>query len=266
MSVPAHVVRGRGEETVVFLHGVGGGKECWQPQLEACASRYRAAAWDMPGYGETPPLPETNFAALAEALLALVNHLGPGPVHLVGHSLGGMVALEFAADHQDRLVSLVLSGTSPAFGNPEGDWQKQFVADRLRPLDEGRTMSDLAPGIVAGLVGDAPDPEGVDLAVTAMSHVPPETYRTTMQTLVTFDRRDVLPKIGVPTLVLAGEKDSNAAPAMMEKMAAKIPGAVFECLPGAGHLANVERPAAFNHVLLDFLEKQRAWPAETMEI
>ena len=60
MAVPAHIVRGRGDETVVFLHGVGGSKECWQPQLEACASRYRAVAWDMPGYGETPPLPSAT--------------------------------------------------------------------------------------------------------------------------------------------------------------------------------------------------------------
>ncbi len=266
MTVPAHVVRGRGEETVIFLHGVGGGKECWQPQLEACASRYRAAAWDMPGYGETPPLPETSFAALAEALFALVAHLGPDPVHLVGHSLGGMVALEFAGDHQDRLASLVLSGTSPAFGDPKGEWQKQFVADRLKPLDQGRTMSDLAPAIVAGLVGDLPDPEGIDLAVEIMSRVPPETYRMMMETLVTFDRRDLLPKIAVPTLVLAGEKDANAAPSMMEKMAAKIPGAAFECLRSAGHLANMERPAAFNHVLLGFLDNLRARPAETLEI
>ncbi|MDJ0951770.1 MAG: alpha/beta hydrolase [Alphaproteobacteria bacterium] len=266
MAVPAYVSRGRGADTVLFLHGVGGGKECWQPQLEACATRYTAAAWDMPGYGESPPLEEVSFPALADAALALADHLAADRVHLVGHSLGGMVALEFAARHADRLASLVLSGTSPAFGNPEGDWQKRFLADRLKPLDQGRSMADLAPGIVASLVGTGPDPEGVELAVAAMSRVPAESYRAMMELLVTFDRRDVLAKIAVPTLVLAGEEDTNASPSMMAKMAEKIAGAHFEALPVAGHLANMERPGAFNHVLLDFLERCRTAPAKRMEI
>lgn len=266
MAVPAHIVRGRGAETVLMLHGVGGSKECWQPQIEACAARYRAVAWDMPGYGDTPALAETGFSALAAAALALVDDLGADQVHLVGHSMGGMVALEFAATYPDRLASLVLSGTSPAFGSPEGDWQKKFVADRLAPIDAGKTMADLAPSLVAGLVGDDPDPDGVDLAVAAMARVPNDTYRVMMRTLVTFDRRDALAGITAPTLVLAGEKDTNAKPAMMATMAERIPGARFETLAGAGHLANLERPAAFTRVLLEFLERCGAAPAVEMEI
>jgi pimeloyl-ACP methyl ester carboxylesterase len=201
-----------------------------------------------------------TFANLADAAAVLLDHLETETAIIVGHSMGGMVAQEFPARHPSRLSALVLSGTSPAFGNPSGDWQKQFVADRMAPLDAGKTMADLAPELVAGMLGDDPDAEGVETAKAAMSRVREGTYRTAVQMLVTFDRRADLANIAVPTLVLAGEKDRNAPAAMMERMAAKIPGAHYHCLPGAGHLANLEQPAAFNAVLDTFLADTGAVP------
>lgn len=266
MPHPVYRTLGDGPETVAFLHGIGGAKECWQPQLEAFAGSYRAVAWDMPGYGGTPMLAETGFPGLAAALLELVDRLGPAPVHLVGHSMGGMVALEFVATWPERVRSLVLSGTSPAFGDPGGDWQKKFLAARLAPLDAGRTMADLAPDLVAGIVGAAPDPAGVELAVACMARVATATYRAMLAALAGFDRRPALPGIAVPTLVLAGGKDATASPAVMAKMAERIPGAVFQCLPGAGHIANLERPAAFNRAVLGFLDGCRADAAEKLEV
>jgi pimeloyl-ACP methyl ester carboxylesterase len=83
-----------------------------------------------------------------------------------------------------------------------------------------------------------------------------------MQCLVTFDRRDALTGISVPTLVLAGERDENAPADMMERMAAKIPGARFQVIPGAGHLAHFEQPMAFREALDGFLEKTKKQRAE----
>jgi len=74
-----------------------------------------------------------------------------------------------------------------------------------------------------------------------------------MQCLVTFDRRGNLPNIAMPTLLIAGENDTNAPAPMMEKMASKIPGAQYVCIPGAGHLANLERPDEFNRIVGDFI-------------
>ena len=71
--------------------------------------------------------------------------------------------------------------------------------------------------------------------------------------IVGFDRREALGRIAVPTLVLAGARDTNAPAPMMEKMASKIPGARYVCLAGAGHLANLEQPAAFNEIVMKFL-------------
>jgi len=242
-------------DPVIFLHGVGGGAASWRLQLDHFGRSRRAIAWDMPGYGGSKLLEITTFPALADALRRLMDHLGLEKADIVGHSIGGMVAQEFIAAHPDRVRSLVLSATSPAFGSPDGDFQKKFVAARLGPLDAGKTMADVADEVVPELIGDDADEDGVALARQCMSRVPNETYRATMQCLVTFDRRDTLGQIAVPTLVLAGEKDTNAPAPMMERMAGRIPGARYACLKGAGHLANMECPARFDAAIEEFLSQ-----------
>ena len=239
---------------VIFLHGVGGGAASWKFQLDHFGRTRRAIAWDMPGYGGSKLLETTTFPALADALKRMMDHLGLEKADIVGHSIGGMVAQEFIAAHPERVRKLVLSATSPAFGSPDGDFQKKFVAARLGPLDAGKTMADVAEEVVPELIGDDADPDGVALARQCMSRVPNETYRATMQCLVTFDRRDTLKQIAVPTLMLAGEKDSNAPAPMMERMAARVPGARYVCLEGAGHLANMECPARFDAAVEEFLD------------
>jgi 3-oxoadipate enol-lactonase len=244
--------RGQGP-ALVFLHGVGGDAACWRPQLEFFSQRHRAIAWNMPGYRGSAALAEMTFPALASALAALLDRLEIAQAHLVGHSMGGMIAQEVAASCPDRLLSLSLVATSAAFGRLEGDWQRSFLESRLGPLDRGSSMADLAPGIVAAMVGEAADPDGVAQAVRSMSRVPDETYRAALRCLITFDRRAALVQIDLPTLVLAGARDTTSPPTLMERMAARIPRARFTVLPGAGHIANLEQPAAFNAALGGFL-------------
>ena len=114
---------------------------------------------------------------------------------LVGHSMGGMVAQTMLRRRPDGYSAVVLACTSPAFGNADGEFQRKFVADRIGPLDAGKTMADLAPGLVARMVGPAADPAGRAHAVAVMSAVPPETYRAAVRCLVTFDERANLGKI-----------------------------------------------------------------------
>jgi pimeloyl-ACP methyl ester carboxylesterase len=153
----------------------------------------------------------------------------------------------------DGYASAVLCGTSPAFGNPSGDFQKKFVADRLAPLQSGKRMSDLAADIIGEIVGPAPDASGLALAVNCMGAVPGETYRAAVLCLTSFDERANLALIRIPVLCLAGEDDRNAPPSMMERMAGRIPGARYICLPGVGHLPNLEQPAAFDAAVFEFL-------------
>ena len=255
--VPDCTVRGKGD-VVLFLHGVGGDSASWRPQLEHFSRDGCAAAWDMPGYGGSRLEGDMSFAALSDALTMLLDARGWERVHLVGHSMGGMVAQEFAATHQDRLSSLVLSATSSAFGRADGAFQKQFVRDRLEPLDKGATMADLADELVNEMMGASPDPDGRNIAWRCMTGVPEATYRAAIACIVTFDRRDNLSRIAVPALAIAGEQDRNAPPAMMERMASRIAGCRYVCLPGLGHLANLEDPRAFNAALEDFLAAVRS--------
>ncbi len=252
-AIPHHIERGAGP-AVVFLHGIGGDGTSWLPELEALSGRYRAIAWDMPGYGASPALTQMTFPALADALKALLDTLAVDRAHLVGHSIGGMVAQEFAATRPERVASLVLYATSPAFGKPDGDWQRNFLKARLAPLDAGRRMAELAPSIVAGLIGETPDPDGVARAGAAMARVSENAYRAALQCLVTFDKRDALPELAVPVLVLAGALDDNAPPRMMERMAKQIPGARLQIIVGAGHLAHFEKPAAFRAAIAEFFD------------
>ncbi len=259
MSVPAHLSRGAGDTAVVMLHGVGGGAPAWTPQLDAIAAAgYLAVAWDAPGYGATAPVEPYDMANLARSLEELLDALPVRWRVLMGHSMGGMVAQEAVAAFPRKVDGLVLSATSPAFGKADGAWQQAFLAQRLGPLDAGRTMAELAPALVGAMVGPDAEPAGVKIATETMARVPGETYRKALHALLPFDRREALAAIRVPTLAIAGEHDSTAPPAVMERMAARIAGAEYRVLAGCGHLANLERPRSFNDVVLAWLGRHFA--------
>jgi pimeloyl-ACP methyl ester carboxylesterase len=256
-ALPTFTTLGAGP-TVLMLHGIGGGHLAFAPQVESLAtSGYRAVAWDMPGYGRSAPIEPYTFKGLAERCIALIESLKCGQVVLVGHSMGGMVAQEVVARRPELVSRLVLCGTSPAFGKPDGDWQRAFVAERTAPLDAGQTMAQLAEVLVPQMVGPAALPEGVRLAQHCMGLVNPSTYRRALEALVTFDRRASLPQIHVPTLLVAGEYDRNAPPAVMRKMAQAIAGSTYYEMPGIGHLQNLEAPEAFDAAVLNFLNLPR---------
>ena len=257
MSLPTFTTLGAGP-TVLMLHGIGGGHLAFAPQVETLASSgYRAVAWDMPGYGRSPPIEPYNFKGLAQSCIALIEALKCGTVTLVGHSMGGMVAQEVVARRPELVDKLVLCGTSPSFGKPDGDWQREFLAQRTAPLDAGKTMEELAQTLIPQMVGPGSLPEGVKLATHCMAQVNPATYRRALEALVVFDRRANLANIRVPALLVAGEHDRNAPPAVMKKMAAAIPRSSYIEMHGIGHLQNLEAPEDFDGLLLNFLALPR---------
>ena len=266
MSVMSHLRAGSGQP-ILFIHGIGGAARMFQPQIDHYAGRgFEAIACDLPGYGGQPPLQSVTFNMLCDALETLIDGLSLDRPVLVGHSLGGMIVQSYLRRHPQAAAAAVLSGTSPAFGNPNGEFQRQFLADRLGPLDAGHTMPEIASDLVAMMVGEAPDPEGLALATECLAATPPETYRAMMHCLVSFDERENLAEIAIPVLCLAGEHDHNAPALMMQRMAERIPGARYHLLAGAGHLANVEQPEASNAAIDAFLDElaadtqQRAQP------
>ncbi len=263
MNLPAFTTLGAGP-TVLMLHGIDGGHLVFSPQVETLASSgYRAVAWDMPGYGYSAPIEPYTFKGLAQSCIKLIEALlqaddkkRPGVI-LLGHSMGGMVAQEVVARRPELVNKLVLCGTSPSFGKPEGDWQRQFIEQRTAPLDAGKSMADLAEVLVPQMVGPGSLPEGVRLATHCMAQVPASTYRRALEALVTFDRRANLAQIAVPTLLVAGEHDRNAPPAVMKKMAQTISNSAYIEMRGVGHLQNLEAPDDFDGLLLNFLALPR---------
>ena len=256
MTLPNYSEQGTGDTAVFLLHGVGGGQQVWAQTLPALARQgYRAIAWDAPGYGGSTLVEPYTTVELARALHRLITHVGARRNVVLGHSMGGLIAQEAYALEPANIHGLILFATSPAFGKPGGDWQQQFLQSRFAPLDAGAGMAGLAPELVRGMFAPGASNADMATAVAVMSSVPEATYRAALSAIVSFNRLENLPHINVPTLCLACELDKNAAPLVMEKMAARIAGAEYACLPGVGHLGNMEQPHAFNAAILKFLSQ-----------
>jgi 3-oxoadipate enol-lactonase len=243
---------------LVFLHGVGGGHHAWERQLPWFADKgFPSHAWDQPGYGHSPLVEPYDLEQVSAALARLIQSLGSEPVVLVGHSMGGLIAQETYVRYPRLVKALALCFTSPAFAGGNSDFTKQFIAARIGPLDAGKTMKDIASALMPTMRGAKSDPSGLALAEQIMGGIAPDTYRKAVHLLTTFDRRKELADIKVPTLVLSGSDDKTAPPAMMEKMAQKIPGTDYLRLEGCGHLGPLDQPEEFNQALFSFLELNR---------
>jgi 3-oxoadipate enol-lactonase len=239
--------------SLLFLHGVSGGHHAWDGQLPYFAERgYPSHAWDQPGYGHSATVEPYDLEQICEALRRLIESLGGEPLVLVGHSMGGFIAQEAYARFPQLIKALVLCFTSAAFGGG-GEFARQFVAARIGPLDQGKTMADVAAEVMPAMRGSKSDPEGLALAQRIMSGIDPTTYRNAVKMLTTFDRREALSNIAVPTLLVAGTDDKTAPPSVMERMAQKIRQAQYVVLEGCGHLGPMDQPQAFNQALEKFL-------------
>jgi pimeloyl-ACP methyl ester carboxylesterase len=258
VSLPAFTVQGEGPTAVVLLHGVGGGQSIWSDDASGTAraislAGFTAVALDFPGYGASQTAGRIDLQGFVDAVAMVIDEIAAPHTVVLGHSMGGMVAQELAAQSPQQVQGLVLACTTPAFGKPDGAWQAAFLAERLAPLDAGLGMAAVAQGLVPGMVSPTSPAAALDIARSIMSHVPESTYRQALRAIAGFDRRTALAEIDVPTLVLAGEHDRTAPPDVMQRMAGRIAGAEYVCLPQTGHIANVEAPAAFNAAVVAFL-------------
>lgn len=236
--------------TLLFLHGLGGGRAAWDPQVEYFSARgYRCIAWDQPGYGDAPLVEPYSLETVTDALKRL---LAGKPAVLVGHSMGGLIAQEAYARFPELVEAMALTFTSAAFV-AGSDFAAKFVADRVGPLDAGQSMEQIGAAMMPAMSGRIAEPEAVERAVRIMARLSPETYRKAVHLLTTFDRRAQLPHITVPTLLVAGTDDRTAPPAIMQRMAAKIPRAQYMLLEGCGHLGPMDQPRQFNAALEQFL-------------
>ena len=239
---------------LVLLHGLGGSRLSWEPQLAGLSARHRVVAWDQPGYGASQPLPGVvTFTALAGAVIDLLDTLDVESAHLGGISFGGMIAQYVTASSPSRVRSLALLATSPVFGL-DGTKPDVWRAARLAPLDAGRQPADFADDVLTAIAGPHISTAAMAGQRAAMARISADALRNSIECLVTHDSRAVLPAITAPTVCMVGDLDEETPVAYGFALADLIPNATLAVIPMAGHLLNVEAPEAVNQLFEELME------------
>lgn len=253
----AFTVTGRGDP-VVLVHGVGMDQAFWAPQVADLARDFTVVTLDMLGHGHSDlPAADVTLADYARQVADLLDHLGLPAAGVVGHSMGALVALEFALrwPRRTRRVAAVnaVFQRSPA--------QREAVMARARSLD-GVTVPPVEPTL-ARWFGDPPPAPLEALAADVgrvLGRVHPLGYARTYRLFATSDavHAERLPGLRPPALFLTGELDPNSTPAMSEAMARLAPRAQLDVVPGARHMMNLTHPERVTGSLRRFLSDANA--------
>jgi 3-oxoadipate enol-lactonase len=238
--------------TVVMAGSLGSTLSMWDPQVPELSARYRVVRYDTRGHGSSP-VGDTSCRIddLADDLLALIDRLDVGPVHLVGLSLGGMTAMRLAARNPGRVRSLTVLCTSALLGPAEA-W-----------LTRAATVRESGTGAVADAVVSrwfspdflAAEPDRVAHFRTMIASTPAAGYAACCEAIAAMDLRADLRTITAPTLVIGGIQDPATPPPHLEAIAAGIGGSSLVMLEPAAHLANVEQSTAVTAALLQHLHR-----------
>lgn len=243
------VESGGGDSTpIIFLHGVGSDKSVWASQLAHFGQQRRAVAFDYPGYGESDPSPDATGDDFAAVILAAMDALDIDSAHVCGLSLGGVIAIALHAADPSRCASLILADSFAV--HPDG----QAIFDRSDAASRTVGMRGLAEARAGALLGTAATPAMHAEVIDTMSRIDPAAYVIGARAVWLADQIDRASAIWVPTLVLVGDEDSITPPALSEQLVSLIPGATIAVIAGAGHLANLEQPTAFNSAVDTFLK------------
>jgi 3-oxoadipate enol-lactonase len=255
-----HELAGTGKP-IVFLHEGIADSRMWEPQWTSFAPSYCLLRCDLPGFGQTPI--ETVPVAYARDVAALLDDLGIAAAALVGASLGGRVALELSVARPDLARALVLVGA----GLPDFDWSAT-VKEYGAAEDEAVARGDLdaATEINMRMWVDGPRraPADVDPGVRARAaemqrralELQAPHWETLDEALLVPDIADRLSEVRVPTLVLVGEEDVEDMHRLADRFATEIARARrAAAIPGAAHIPSLEQPAAFDRLVLDFLNE-----------
>lgn len=260
-----YIRQGRGE-TVVLIHGVGMCRVVWAPQIAALARDYDVIAYDMLGHGGSSlPPADARLSDYSDQLLGLMDGLAIGRAHVIGHSMGALIALEFALAHPDRVLG-VAALNAVYCRTPD---QRRAVLQRAEALETGGA-GPLTDGVIARWFGDPVPPELLDASERVRGLLASPNPVGYARTYGLFARSDDahegrLEQLAAPALFMTGEADPNSTAAMSRSMAMAAPQGDCHVLTGARHMMAITAPDEVNARLRDFLrscrERRAAAPA-----
>jgi pimeloyl-ACP methyl ester carboxylesterase len=238
---------------LVFLHAFPLNRTMWEPQIGALVAECRCIAIDFRGFGDSRAAPPFTVDRYADDVVAVLDALQVERAVVVGLSLGGYVAFAMWRRHRARIRGLVLSDTRAAADSEE------VVARRRALIDTAKTQGSTAVANmqIAGLMGKSTRdkrPDIYDAIHRMMAQTGVDGIVGGLEAMIARpDSTATLATIDVPTLVVVGDEDVLTPPKEARRIHDGIAGSRIEVLHGAGHLANVERPAAFNTVVSEFV-------------
>ncbi|MGQ0751226.1 MAG: alpha/beta fold hydrolase [Betaproteobacteria bacterium] len=241
---------------LVLLHGIGSAARSWKHQLRGLSDGFRVIAWDAPGYGGSSALTpdEPRADDYAAALAIFLRELGVERLHLVGHSLGCVIATRYARLNPARIVSLTLASIATGHAQLSAEERASLRAGRLDDL------AALGPRGMAEkrgprLVSSAADETTRRDVIETMAGVRPDGYRQAVWMLSNADTRADVREMPAQMRVhfIYGDADAITTPEQNQSVAHERPRASVHVLRGAGHALHLEQPEAFNDALLRFI-------------
>jgi pimeloyl-ACP methyl ester carboxylesterase len=241
---------------LVLLHGIGSAARAFDDQLGGLSKSLRVIAWDAPGYAGSTALPmEAPVSAdYAAALAGFLDALGIDACHLVGHSLGALMAASFAADRPKRILSLTLASIAGGHAKlPAADREKQ-LAQRIGDV-AALGPREMAEKRGPRLLGPDATPVMIRRVVDTMASIRPDGYAQAARMLASGDVKADIARLpsDMPVQILYGDADVITPPARNIEIAATRPQAPIHVIAGAGHAVYLEKPAAFNATVSDFI-------------
>ena len=234
---------------LVFVHGLMGGSQQWEQQLEALCD-FECIALDLPGFGQNAKMQAlSSIPAFADWALGELSARGVSRFHLVGHSMGGMVAQEMSAQAPDRVDRLVLYGTG-ATGVLPGRFETIATSkDRVQAEGAGATARRIAATWFLNRHQAAAYENCAQIA--QLSGI--EAILAGLDAMNGWSGTAYLPHIKIKTLVIWGDHDRTYPWSQTEELWRSIEGACLAVLPGCAHASHLEKPALFNAILENFL-------------
>ncbi|MFX1319165.1 MAG: alpha/beta fold hydrolase [Promethearchaeota archaeon] len=253
-SVNLYVDKQGQGQPLVFIHGWAASHRFWKYQIPYFAENHQVIAYDLRGHGDSEQ-PERGYQVSAhvdDLKILLAKYQIASPV-LIGHSLGGMIALQFALDQSTIPRALVLVGTS---SHPVDSLKRSIQFSFLRFIIR-LSRNRAAKFTEKELFGPDVDPQLVEWVNAESLRTPTHVILEILQDVKKFNLTARLSDLNIPVLIINGEFDSATTPNSATQMQQLLPQAQIQVVNGAGHNCMLEKPLAFNSILISFLGELR---------